>query len=153
MKDLSSPSPPTSDRRAFLVRSGESVCAALVTTLLAGCTRPLRSLRLRDDVRLVRVSLRTYPELTRPGGMIKIHTPRVRSVYLRHNENDEYVGISAVCTHLGCIVSPSAEGFRCPCHGSTYDHGGRNTGGPARRPLTLFPARREGDEIILRFPT
>ena len=40
--------------------------------------------------------------------------------------------ISAVCTHLGCIVSHSQqEGFACPCHGSKFNQQGNVIGGPA----------------------
>lgn len=45
---------------------------------------------------------------------------------------------TAVCTHLGCTVNMVETGYKCPCHGSTYDRFGRNTGGPAPRPLIYF---------------
>lgn len=45
---------------------------------------------------------------------------------------------TAVCTHLGCTVNMVATGYACPCHGSTYDQYGRNTGGPAPLPLVYF---------------
>ena len=44
--------------------------------------------------------------------------------------------ISAVCTHLGCLVSSNGEeGFFCPCHGSRFDSHGKVTGGPAPKAL------------------
>jgi len=45
---------------------------------------------------------------------------------------------TAVCTHLGCTVNAVETGYKCPCHGSTYDSQGMNTGGPAPRPLVFF---------------
>ncbi|SCA64248.1 hypothetical protein SCG7086_DA_00030 [Chlamydiales bacterium SCGC AG-110-P3] len=45
---------------------------------------------------------------------------------------------TAVCTHLGCTVNAVETGYSCPCHGSTYDLIGRNTGGPAPSPLVFF---------------
>lgn len=45
---------------------------------------------------------------------------------------------TAVCTHLGCTVNMVDTGYKCPCHGSTYDRHGRNTGGPAPLPLVYF---------------
>lgn len=45
---------------------------------------------------------------------------------------------TAVCTHLGCTVNMVETGYACPCHGSTYDRHGRNTGGPAPLPLVYF---------------
>lgn len=44
--------------------------------------------------------------------------------------------LSAVCTHLGCIVSRQQEGgFFCPCHGSRFDGDGKVVKGPAPKPL------------------
>lgn len=45
---------------------------------------------------------------------------------------------TAVCTHLGCTVNMVDTGYSCPCHGSTYDSHGLNTGGPAPSPLVYF---------------
>ena len=45
---------------------------------------------------------------------------------------------TAVCTHLGCTVHMVETGYQCPCHGSTYDLLGHNTGGPAPKPLVYF---------------
>ena len=53
-----------------------------------------------------------------------------------HSTSDGLYAISAVCTHLGCIVSTQEEGgFFCPCHGSRFDAEGNVVGGPAPRPL------------------
>jgi len=43
--------------------------------------------------------------------------------------------ISAVCTHLGCIVSRQDGKFECPCHGSLFDANGNVVSGPAPRAL------------------
>lgn len=46
-----------------------------------------------------------------------------------------FFAISAVCTHLGCVVKRRDDGFDCPCHGSTFDAQGHVTRGPAPSPL------------------
>lgn len=57
---------------------------------------------------------------------------------------------TAVCTHLGCTVNAVETGYACPCHGSTYDGDGRNTGGPAPRPLVFFQVYKgaSGDLMV-----
>jgi cytochrome b6-f complex iron-sulfur subunit len=35
-------------------------------------------------------------------------------------------------------VNMVETGYKCPCHGSTYDRHGHNTGGPAPLPLVYF---------------
>lgn len=57
---------------------------------------------------------------------------------------------TAVCTHLGCTVNMTDIGYGCPCHGSTYDKHGRNTGGPAPLPLVYFLVSKDasGDLIV-----
>jgi len=57
---------------------------------------------------------------------------------------------TAICTHLGCIVNMVDTGYACPCHGSTYDRYGRNTGGPAPTPLVFFQIYKgaSGDLLV-----
>jgi cytochrome b6-f complex iron-sulfur subunit len=54
--------------------------------------------------------------------------------------------ISAVCTHLGCIVQSEGEqGYYCPCHGSRFDAQGRPTAGPAPGPLHFLSLSQSAD--------
>ena len=47
--------------------------------------------------------------------------------------------VSAVCTHLGCVVGLQEDGgFFCPCHGSKFSSDGLVTAGPAPRSLAFL---------------
>jgi cytochrome b6-f complex iron-sulfur subunit len=61
------------------------------------------------------------------------------------------VVFSAICSHLGCLVSYHKEKqeFICPCHGGKYDLTGRNIFGPPPAPLTRFPLRIEDGMLLV----
>jgi Rieske Fe-S protein len=53
------------------------------------------------------------------------------------NEHSELRAVSAVCTHLGCIVdfNNAERTWDCACHGSRFHTDGIVIQGPATRPL------------------
>ncbi len=57
-----------------------------------------------------------------------------RNVFILR-ESGGFRALSAICTHLGCIVSQDEEGFLCPCHGSKFDNLGKVLSGPAPKAL------------------
>ena len=59
--------------------------------------------------------------------------------------------ISAVCTHLGCIVSwdGDAQEFACPCHGSRFDGEGEVVKGPAGQALERKLVVSKDDQVRL----
>ena len=60
--------------------------------------------------------------------------------------NHEGIGaFSCRCTHLGCMVRRTAEGFVCPCHGAEYGPQGEVISGPARQPLPWYRVWIERD--------
>jgi len=70
-----------------------------------------------------------------------------KNVFIFSDDNGLFA-ISAICTHLGCIVFPAEFGFQCPCHGSQYDQDGNVIGGPAPRPLEWFEIQQEVDGTL-----
>jgi cytochrome b6-f complex iron-sulfur subunit len=59
--------------------------------------------------------------------------------------------LSAVCSHLGCLVNYRKESkeFVCPCHGGKYDIAGRNISGPPPAPLTAYPVEIKNGVIMV----
>ncbi len=53
-------------------------------------------------------------------------------------DHEGVLALSAVCTHLGCVLERGEDGFLCPCHGSRFDDAGKVISGPAPRALAFF---------------
>ena len=62
-----------------------------------------------------------------------------------YRDHEGVRAVSAICTHLGCILEKSTEGFVCPCHGSCYNDMGDVLSGPAPRNLAWFEVSKAQD--------
>lgn len=67
------------------------------------------------------------------------------------NVNGNLTAMSAVCTHLGCLVQwkPDENLVFCACHGARYTSKGEIVRGPQPAPLAPFGVRVENGEIII----
>ncbi|GAA2876810.1 FAD-dependent oxidoreductase [Streptosporangium fragile] len=78
------------------------------------------------------------------GAVLKVGGQR-SAVY--RDESGEIHAVSAVCTHLGCIVgfNDAERTWECPCHGSRFDVDGSVLQGPAVDPLRRLSADADGE--------
>jgi cytochrome b6-f complex iron-sulfur subunit len=53
-----------------------------------------------------------------------------------YRTREGFRAVSALCPHLGCVITSDGRGFRCPCHGSTFDSRGTVLDGPAPKSLS-----------------
>lgn len=67
-----------------------------------------------------------------------------------YRDNSGMRVVSSNCTHLGCGIEKSLEGFQCFCHGSTYDKSGNVISGPALKALPWYRLYKstEGQVIV-----
>jgi Rieske Fe-S protein len=84
-----------------------------------------------------------------PVGSGKIFT--TEKVVVTQPNSGDFKAFSAVCTHMGCIVSTISDGtIDCPCHGSKYSIStGAVLGGPAPSPLPAQSINVSGSNIFL----
>jgi cytochrome b6-f complex iron-sulfur subunit len=118
---------PLSRREALARMARGSVVLAAVVALMVFLRLPIpSSLRERTLVRVGNPDQFPFNAFT--------FVPEKNIFIYRTREG--FRALSALCPHLGCVVAPQGSGFRCPCHGSTFDAQGTVLDGPAPRPLS-----------------
>jgi cytochrome b6-f complex iron-sulfur subunit len=69
-----------------------------------------------------------------------------------YRDHEGVKAVSAICTHLGCTLERSIDGFECPCHGSCYSNDGEVLSGPAPRNLSWFSVNKGADGNVVIYP-
>ena len=115
----------SSRRRDFLGLAALSSTVAAFGTALAGMLRLPKPAVLPGPMRVYKLGDASEYAV---GSVTKLENA---NLFLFRDE-EGFHAISAICTHLGCIVAHNEnEGFACPCHGSRFNETGAVIGGPA----------------------
>ena len=117
------------------------MASALLFSLI-GMSRLPKAAVLASPSKKFRVAL---PE-TLAAGQAFVPPGRNVSVF---RDQDGVHAVSLICTHLGCIVKPTPEGFDCPCHGSRYDREGAVVKGPAPKALSWLKVTNAGGQWVV----
>lgn len=130
--------PPRVTRRSFLSLASLGSFLAATVTALAGMLRLPSPAVLPGPARRFKVG---HPEQFAMGSETRLEK---ENVFIFRDAQGIYA-VSATCTHLGCTVARSAQGFECPCHGSKFGASGEVEAGPAPRPLPWLEMGRAAD--------
>lgn len=116
-------------RRDFLgLAATWSACTTVLVALLGALRLPIPSVFPESNSRIKLGSVDLFQGVA--------VTPFVEDRLWVFSDGKGLYAISAVCTHLGCIVARQADGeFDCPCHGSRFDPQGKVIKGPAPKAL------------------
>ena len=118
-----------------------SVLKALILSAL-GAAGAWRFLTPRSTARVeaaVSVPARDVP------GQGALVLPEDRCAIVR--DGDQLLAVDLTCTHLGCTVTGTSDGFACPCHGSRFASDGEVVRGPSTRCLKRLAVEQREDRI------
>ena len=84
-----------------------------------------------------------------PVGGGKIY--KAAKVVVTQPARGQYKAFSAVCTHVGCVMSEVADGtIDCPCHGGQFKiTNGAVVAGPPPSPLPARPVKVVNGQVVL----
>jgi cytochrome b6-f complex iron-sulfur subunit len=84
-----------------------------------------------------------------PVGTAHFFDFRGRPAVVVQGQAGTFIAMSAICTHLGCIVKWVAEEqhFLCPCHGGQFSATGAVLAGPPTKALDVYPVSVQGDQL------
>lgn len=124
------------DRRKFLGVCLGGVAAAAAVAVSYPVYNYLAPLQLAKTAGKV-----VIPEQEIPAGGAKFFEYAGSTAVLVRRQSGDLVALSAVCTHLGCIVQWEKEkqDFICPCHAGHYSSEGAVISGPPPKPLVKLP--------------
>jgi glycine/D-amino acid oxidase-like deaminating enzyme/nitrite reductase/ring-hydroxylating ferredoxin subunit len=79
-----------------------------------------------------------------PPGQGAVINDGVSKIAVYRDPDHSIHAVSAVCTHLGCVVNWNSveKSWDCPCHGSRFDESGRMINGPASKDLEPVPLKK-----------
>jgi len=104
----------------------------------------------------------TYPDISQKQKYFRVGRPddfplhtftfiKQKNVFV-YRDRTSMKTVSAICTHLGCVLKKSDAGFRCPCHGSNYNGMGEVLSGPAPRNLDWLKMEFSHDGQLVVLP-
>lgn len=143
-------------RRELLEQLGRLSLGVAAISLLPGCPggslrgMPQRAPESQDFEVDLRQPLRIGAAQVLAGQAVDFVYGKVKG-YLHHTGGGDWIAITRRCTHSGCLIAfqRDIQGYKCPCHGSTYDQDGRPLRGPAKRPLEQFRTEQDGDAVLI----
>jgi nitrite reductase/ring-hydroxylating ferredoxin subunit len=139
------PQPPARpSRRSLLLTGAAGVAAGIAAGIAAavGIDRLGRSPALPPGQALVVKgswkAVKAVADLPE-GTPVAFRSGAIEGFLIRRGQDVR--GLSAVCTHMGCILNYSKfrDQFECPCHGATFQTNGRPTADQYDTPLPRLP--------------
>lgn len=120
---------------------GLGIAGPLITYLWpAGSTGPYET------------SVKVGPRDSIAIGEAKLVQVRGKPILVIRRSEERFTAFSAICTHLGCIVTWDSvqKLITCPCHAAVFSADGKVISGPPPGPLPEYQVMEVGGEIIVK---
>ncbi len=131
------------DRKEFLAMLGVGAASLIASTYLNGCSPAGNPVSAPSNVDFtLDLTAAANAALNANGGYIY----NAGVIVARISANN-FVAVSAACTHQGQNVKFTGSQFYCSAHGSSFSTNGTRLAGPANAPLTQYQITITGTSI------
>ena len=101
----------------------------------------------------LRINLGRAPELSKPGGAIRVERKNLpQRILVLHGEDGNFYTFRNRCRHMGRRLDP-VPGTRtvqcCSVGKATYAYDGRIISGPAKEPVGTFAVQVKNGELVI----
>ncbi len=100
------------------------------------------------------IELNRMPELSRPGGAVRVGTPDLPApVLIVAGEDGAFHAFANRCPHAGRRLDPLPGQPRvqgCSVGNSTFDYDGKRLSGSARADIQTFPVRQTAERLVIQ---
>ncbi len=142
--------PPSPPRRHFLDLLSRAFFGVWALGGVAALAAYLKPPERNEDAaeRVVRVGMLDDLHI----GEAKLVRHGVTPFYVIRLDGGRVVALSAVCTHVRCILNfdRTRRGLVCPCHDGRFDLAGNVVSGPPPRPLPAYEVSVRAGEVFVR---
>ena len=130
----------------WLSRGFLSLWAVGLGWLVLGFLKPPRS---RES--LGQGVIKVGPESDLLPGQARLVRHGREPVFVVRTTAGEFIGVSAVCTHLHCVLGydRAREQLACPCHEGSFDLSGNVLSGPPPRSLRTYRVETRLGQVYL----
>jgi cytochrome b6-f complex iron-sulfur subunit len=136
------------DRRIFIALMGTSALGVSLSAIARTRFSPSTAIAQPKGFQTVG----QLSQLSSTGGSIQAKIGNTPVVVIRNPANSsQLLAYDRTCPHEGCKVNWQGDRhqFICPCHEAMFSATGSVTAPPARRPLTAYPVKVEGNAILV----
>lgn len=149
------------DRRTFLSCVGLGAIATSLPIALAACSDPGSTSSSASESAATNgvdpgaaagdfVTVGTVAELEGSGSITVKDFSGSSGDLVVFKANDQVIALDSYCNHNGCSSAWDGEQLVCPCHNSRFSPDGSLISGPATKGLTVFEAKVEGEQILVK---
>ncbi len=138
--------------RKDFIKGSCGVCIALgsgflVSAVLESCKTPLGVIKTSANNNVVTIPLTEFA--TSDYKLVRLHNYDY-DLAVQKNKDGTYRTLVLMCTHASNPLTKTGNNYYCTLHGSTFDHEGHVTKGPAEKNLTQLNTTIKNDQILIQ---